>query len=180
MGNHHEQLLGVNLLQYVQNKMATDQVAWYHMGTTALPTDVGDYQGSFSHLIFKDSSGPISNLFEPAFTVLCAALDREGQQLKDLYRIRLGMVTRTPHRVTHQGHVDDGRPHRTGLFYLIDSDGDTLIYRERRESAQYTVETAVTPKQNTWHSFDGTQFHSSQSPIQHEKRLVCTFNYTVY
>ena len=176
---HLINVLGPNFLKLTQQQLAGPSVNWYYMDTTALPTEQGDYMGSLSHLIFKDDSGPVSSLFDTAFAVLCAALDAEGQQLSQLYRIRLGMITRTPYRVTHDPHIDDGRPHRTGLFYVIDSDGDTLIYNERSESAKYTVQESVAPVVNSWHTFDGAHFHSSQSPIKHDKRIVLTYNYTV-
>jgi hypothetical protein len=149
------------------------------MDTTALPSEQGDYHGSLSHLVFKQDAGPPSTLFDTAFAVLCVALDAEGRQLDQLYRIRLGMCTRTPFRVTHDAHVDDARPHHTGLFYVIDSDGDTMIYNERRQSDRYTVRQSVPPVANTWHSFDGAHFHSSQTPTRHDKRIVLTYNYTV-
>jgi len=176
---HLINVLGPNFLKLTQQQLAGPSVNWYYLSHTALPTDKGEYVGSFSHLIFKDDSGPVSNLFDTAFAVLSAALDAEGQQLNQLYRIRLGMVTRTPYRVTHDPHIDDGRPHRTGLFYVVDSDGDTLIYNERSESAKYTVMESVSPVANSWHTFDGAHFHSSQSPIENEKRIVITYNYTV-
>ena len=179
MSKHITNLLGPNQLNLAQQQLASPGVVWYHMTTTALPTEKGEYAGSFSHLIYKNEQGPVSNLFDTAFNILCAALDKEGEILKDLYRIRLGLITRTPYLVTHDAHIDDGRPHRTGLFYVIESDGDTLIYNERKESEKYTVQESVKPVCKTWHSFDGTQFHSSQTPIANERRIVLTFNYTV-
>ena len=176
---HLINVLGPNLMLYAQQQFAGPNVNWYYMDTTALPTEDGDYAGSLSHLIFKHDKGPISNLFDPALMVLLSVLDAEGQKLGELYRIRLGMITRTPYRVTHDPHIDDGRPHHTGLFYVVQSDGDTLIYNERSETAKYTVLESVTPVVNSWHSFDGTHFHSSQSPIKHDKRIVITYNYTV-
>ena len=175
---HLINVLGPNLMQYAQQQFAGPNVNWYYMDTTALPTEKGEYAGSFSHLIYKNEQGPVSNLFDAAFNILCVALDKEEVILKDLYRIRLGLITRTPYLVTHDAHIDDGRPHQTGLFYVIESDGDTLIYNERKESEKYTVQESVKPVCNTWHSFDGTQFHSSQTPIANERRIVLTFNYT--
>ena len=176
---HLINVLGPNLLQLAQQQFTGPGVNWYYMDTTALPTDQGDYKGSLSHLIYKQEQGPVSPLFDFSLMLLAAAWDAEGQKLGELYRIRLGMITRTPYRVTHDPHIDDGRPHRTGLFYVIDSDGDTLIYNERSESAKYTVQESVAPVANTWHTFDGAHFHSSQSPIKHDKRIVLTYNYTV-
>lgn len=178
MSNHITNLLGINQLTVAQQQFASANVVWYHLNTTALPTEKGEYAGSFSHLIFKSEQGPISNLFDAAFNILCVALDQEKKILKELYRIRLGLITRTPYLVTHDAHIDDGRPHNTGLFYVIESDGDTLIYNEKKESKNYTVQESVKPVCNTWHSFDGAQFHSSQTPVANERRIVLTFNYT--
>jgi hypothetical protein len=174
---HINSLLGSNLLDTAQQGLAGPGVSYFHLPVTATHSDQQPYGGSFSHLIFKQDKGPISPLFDMCYYILCSALDQEGVKLRELYRIRLGLITRTPHRVTHEGHVDDHRPHSTGLFYPIDSDGDTLIYNETQPSQTFSIKESITPKENSWHSFNGAHYHSSQSPIQHERRLVVTFNY---
>jgi hypothetical protein len=81
--------------------------------------------------------------------------------------------------------VDQGQEHRTALYYVMPTDGDTVVYNERavygdpETPATYTEAERITPEQNLWADFDGAHFHSSTSPIAHEERLVLTFNYSI-
>ena len=41
--------------------------------------------------------------------------------------------------------LDEGDRHIVVLYYVVTSDGDTVIYNERTESDTYTVKQRVTP-----------------------------------
>ena len=43
--------------------------------------------------------------------------------------------------------LDEGDRHIVVLYYVVTSDGDTVIYNQRTESDTYTVNQKVTPKQ---------------------------------
>ena len=49
------------------------------------------------------------------------------------------------------------------LYYVVSSDGDTVIYNERTESKTYTVKQRVTPKQGRVVIFDGGLYHTAQT-----------------
>lgn len=173
-----ENLLGQNHYGMLLNKLDHPGVAWYYAETTANTFDEKlPFHSSFSHLIFKNDTGPISDLFESTFPILLTALDQQGKTLKELIRIRMGLITRTPHKIVHAPHKDGYVPHMTGLFYLTDADGETVVYNETEESKEYTVKEKLTPKANTWHQFDGAHYHSSSAPMTVEKRITLTFNY---
>lgn len=175
-------LLGQNSLSIVKSVLASEGVPWFYLPFTA---NVGDpiepYGGSFSHLIFKDTQGIVSPNYDVAMSILSAALDVQEQTFKELFRIRLGLITRTPHPVVYPPHVDDDvRSHRTGLFYLNNSDGDTIVYKERQKSNKYNELGRNSPEENTWFDFDGRHWHSATSPTQNEKRIAITYNYTIF
>ena len=63
-------------------------------------------------------------------------------------------------------HIDiNDKIHIVGLYYVIDSDGDTVIYNERKESKTYTVKERVTPKQGRIVIFDGGLYHTAEQPL---------------
>jgi hypothetical protein len=143
-------------------------------------TELGDpWAHSFSHLIYKDGQA-VSPLYDPALTVLLALADRQGVELKECLRLRLGLITRVPHPVTHTPHIDHHNiDHRTACWYVNDSSGPTIIYNETRESSKYTELHREPPVFNSCVDFDGRHFHSSSAPDQHMNRVVLTMNYTV-
>ena len=173
-----ENLLGQNHYGWLLNKLDHPGVAWYYAETTANHFDKKEaFHSSFSHLVFKSDTGPVSEFFDASLPILLTALDQQNKILKELIRIRIGLITRTPHEIIHAPHKDDSRPHSTGLYYLNDTDGDTVIYNETQEAEDYTIKERLTPKANTWHQFDGAHYHSSSAPTQNEKRITITYNY---
>ena len=73
-------------------------------------------------------------------------------------------------------HIDIfDRKHLVALYYVCDSDGDTIIYNERVESETYTIKRRVTPKQGRVVIFDGTLYHTAEQPL-HSTRCVVNYN----
>ena len=72
--------------------------------------------------------------------------------------------------------LDEGDVHTVVLYYVVSSDGDTIIYNERTESDTYTVKQRVTPKQGRVVIFDGEQYHTAQQP---KKGIRCIVNYNL-
>ena len=75
-------------------------------------------------------------------------------------------------------HIDleEGERHIVVLYYVKDSDGDTVIYNQRTESNTYTVKQKVTPKQGRVVIFDGGQYHTAQQAIN---SVRCIVNYNL-
>ncbi len=181
-----EDLLKPNQFSYVQQRLTDVGIDWFYLPFTANANDIATedpkYQGSFSHLVYKDNNS-ISPLWEPSLLVLLAALDHKGEELDSVLRVRLGLCTRTPWPVEHSPHIDHPvLNHRTGIFYPADSSGDTVIFDQRKEQPKremYTEWHRQRPTANLWMDFPGQHFHSSTTPTEHESRYVLTINYTV-
>ena len=62
------------------------------------------------------------------------------------------------------------------LYYVCDSDGDTVIYNETKESKTYTINKSVTPKQGRMVIFDGRLFHAAKQPINSNTRCIVNYN----
>ncbi len=74
-------------------------------------------------------------------------------------------------------HIDImDKNHIVGLYYVIDSDGDTIIYNERKESKTYTIKQRVTPKQGRIVIFDGGLYHTAEQPLNNTR---CIINYNI-
>ena len=72
--------------------------------------------------------------------------------------------------------LDEGEEHIVVLYYVIDSDGDTIIYNERTQSLTYTEKQRVTPKQGRVVIFEGGQYHTAEQPT---KGTRCIVNYNI-
>ena len=70
----------------------------------------------------------------------------------------------------------------TGLYYINDSDGDTILYNEKySKDLQHPLSICkiITPKKGRMVFFSGDRMHSAGYPSLSKKRLVANFNFSV-
>jgi hypothetical protein len=103
----------------------------------------------------------------------------------DLLRCRVAMNLSDGIGGIHQQHIDSAIPHTVLLYYINDSDGDTILYKERANPLTYlsgdypdsfNIDVRVTPKKGRAVIFDGLQFHSVSSPKDALKRQIININ----
>ena len=71
-------------------------------------------------------------------------------------------------------HIDTSDDHFVMLYYVCDSDGDTIIFKEKEKSEKYTIQKRVTPKQGRVLLFDGAFYHTAEQPMDNVR---CVINY---
>ena len=74
-------------------------------------------------------------------------------------------------RKVNMPHVDLYYPHTVILYYVNDSDGDTVIYKNKKEWKRFT------PKQGSMITFDGSLYHTAEQP-KNGTRCVINLNVT--
>lgn len=79
-------------------------------------------------------------------------------------------------------HIDLYEPHWVFLYYVIDSDGDTIIYdykSKNKDDIPYFEDIKeikrITPKQGRVVVFDGAHWHTAEQPRKN-KRCIINFN----
>ena len=74
-------------------------------------------------------------------------------------------------------HTDLQQEHLVALYYVCDSDGDTIIYNEKLISEKgFTKKIKVTPKQGRVVIFDGLYWHTAEQP---KKDVRCILNFNI-
>ena len=80
-------------------------------------------------------------------------------------------------------HIDLYEPHLVVLYYVLDSDGDTVIYKnkfKKKEALPFFEDLAeykrVTPKQGRVVIFNGLHWHTSCQP---KDNVRCIINYNL-
>ena len=80
-------------------------------------------------------------------------------------------------RTVDTPHIDlHNRKHLVALYYVCDSDCDTIIYNEREELGTYTIKQKVTPKQGRMVIIDGSLYHTAEQPLNNVR---CVVNYNL-
>ena len=151
---------------------------WYYIDDV---TASGDYEnqkrGAFVHDYVHYEYGIESDfhyLFLDLIKKSCSKLKiKEVDALQG--RSFLQLPTNIKREDVDSPHTDMQFKHFVMLYYVCDSDGDTIIYNEKTISEKgFTVQKKVTPKQGRVVLFDGALYHTAQQP---NHSIRCVVNY---
>ena len=177
----------------VESELGSSEMLWTYQEEVA--RGAAPFQtsfGGFSHMAYltdeqAPSASPMSSLLLPILFIFC---EKAKLEFRALLRIRVGLFTRTPGIIQHHNpHIDFSQPHRTAVYYVNDSDGDTVVFNETIDdvsveaSAQhanqgrFTLAGTVPPKKGKMACFDGRHYHASSYPTLAAKRIAITFNF---
>ena len=83
-------------------------------------------------------------------------------------------------------HVDTNNNHLVLLYYVLDSDGDTIIVDKKFDSDKppstnlksenFNILQKVTPKQGRAVLFDGRYYHTAEQPKNNKIRCIINYN----
>lgn len=176
------------LFSKLQNTVMAQETPWYYSDFTAYNTVPSTMDFSWYHIVMQE--GNIASQLAPLVeSCLISALDNAGEPIEGFTRIRIGLITATQETVFHEPHVDWQEEHKTGILYLNDSDGDTIIYNEKYDlnsnigsrdymnQTELTVNTTSTPEENKLIIIDGLTYHASSTPVKTSRRVAINFNY---
>jgi len=97
-----------------------------------------------------------------------------------LGRIKLNVTPHSYEEGSLYPHVDRNDPHLIFLYYVNDSDGNTVLYNEtftgRTVQSPLTIMHSITPKQGAAFVVDGRHFHAITPPLHHSVRSVINAN----
>jgi len=79
----------------------------------------------------------------------------------------------------HLPHVDSNQKHLVFLYYVNDSDGDTVIFDKRVGDSldNMNIIRRISPKAGAAIVFDGSMYHASSSPVLADYRCVVNANF---
>jgi hypothetical protein len=165
------------ILQFVEG----GEMQWYYSpditvdGKVSKQLGLHGFSNHFYDIMRETPPSPFQSLMMPFLF-----------QVKDLVksprilRARLDMTLYNPFCLpdacAHTPHVDMNGEHHTAVYYVNDSDGDTIIYNEREELGTYTIKQKVTPKQGRMVLFDGSLYHTAEQPLNNVR---CVVNYNL-
>ena len=161
--------------------LLTELTSW---DKTLLETDIGEFgdyenqkRGAFVH-DYADYEQGITSDFHDLFIDLikksCSKLKiKEVDVLQG--RSFLQLPTNIKKEDVDSPHTDMIFKHFVMLYYVCDSDGDTVIYNEKKISEKgLTVQKKISPKQGRVVLFDGAYYHTAEQP---NNNIRCIVNY---
>ncbi len=156
--SYHKELL---------NFISGDEMQWHYCPNITADTgsDLG-LHGFSNHLYDVDRNTPNSPLM--SLVMPCLFQIQDYLNSPRIIRARLDMTLYHPYCISHQEHTDMDIPHYSAVYYVNDSDGNTII-----------GDMKVAPRANRVVVFDGDIVHNGHSPCKHNNRIIINSNYDV-
>ena len=168
--NHLEKLIGDLPLFFNLNTVG------YENSNSLKSTDLTVDCPQFTH-VFIVNYGICSNYWSHIEPIIFNFLAKDGivGSMK-LFRCKLNLNPMAKHFSKENyftPHVDvENAPGITAIYYVNDSDGDTLFFDKNMK-----IVDKVTPKKGTLVYFDNTLYHAGQPPKKSPFRAVINFNW---
>jgi hypothetical protein len=122
-----------------------------------------------------------SSIHDLGSNILHTFAKKHGIEVKEILRIKANILNKTDKQNhIHPPHVDFPNSHMVLLYYVNDSDGDTVIFDQDHHSKkipELTVNRTISPKAGAAILFDGLTYHSSSSPKNAKERIVLNINF---
>jgi hypothetical protein len=96
-------------------------------------------------------------------------------------RSKSNLTSRTTELRLGWPHIDNDQKHFVVIYYVNDSDGDTVIYNEKYSGKVYdqselTIFKTISPKAGSIIIFDGRMYHTNYAPQKNNFRCVINMN----
>ena len=169
--------------ELIQNHVLSWNQEWYYQSniTAGVFEKVGLGKHGFNCHVVRD--GQMIPSYEAGLLTDLLNKMKTSMGCKNILRSRLDMTVYTPGGMRCDPHVDSPHPHVATIFYLNDSDGNTVIFNERFEGTpeidenKLTVQKEIEPKANRLLIFDGHYIHTGHVPAHHNNRVILNSNF---
>jgi hypothetical protein len=130
----------------------------------------------FTHCFYfeNDHESEYSHLF---FNVFKNFIEKHRIVVKNILQGRCNITFNRNKDMISPPHHDFPFEHKIFLYYVNDSDGDTLLYKNFNNGKISEELTRVSPKMGKGILFDGKTAHSVQSPIKNDHRIVINISF---
>lgn len=174
-----ENAVSAETADFIEKTVLSDDFSWYFNPTTidydALNKIHSDHEclvPFMFHTIISD--GKINSKFWNQTSNLIREIQTNTNiNIINIANIRLNLQFNQCPENKHCGiHTDNWENcNKTGLYYVNDSDGDTIFFDEHAN-----IIKTVTPKKGKLIWFDSSHWHASTTPLKNKVRVVMNFN----
>lgn len=172
--------LGSNRNKEIGNVVLSTQFPWFfHHDVVNLTEQLDDVTlHAFRHTVWMHNQlqSGFAPMFEPLITKM---MELTGGELIALPKVIVNLTMNHGVQNGNMAHCDgmmdletEELKRYTGIYYLNESDGDTLVYADDGT----TIVNSISPKADRLIVFPSKVLHSRQLPLNHTVRAVVNLN----
>jgi hypothetical protein len=144
----------------------------------------------FNHFFYENNK-PTSNFFQLVYPLVLSLTSQSKLPFNRMYRMRanLTLPNNLPDADMLLPHIDSFFPHWNAIYYVNDSDGDTIIFNEtndtydsgqadidRIKEDNFTIKHRITPKKGKLLAFPGHYYHTASFCKESDFRCLININ----
>ena len=158
--------------------VAGNKISWYFYSmyhNLELQSDANISTHGFTHNFF-DNDAVSSDYIYLINPIMDKMQSHFGKSITAV-RVKMNMTLNIGKQIGHYAHIDKkellkyGSRWKTAIYYVNDSDGDTIFF-----DYGGNIIHRQTPKANTLVVFDGDTHHAPQLPLLTDRRIVININ----
>ena len=161
--------------------VTSNSFGWLYKDNITDPSrSIGFNEYGFEHPFWDKELGPIGQYQSYMQPLLFQIMDVVNCDF--IVRARVDMVTWSSKEDNiHLAHTDFPFPNTASVFYVNETDGDTIFYNVKPDDVPkdkvLKEYERVSPKANRLVLFDGNLLHTGCSPTKHKNRILINSNY---
>lgn len=173
-----EKLLPQNVESRVHDLMTAIQFPWYWNAENIIPETPDDNLSQLTHMFYEDRKASSTQWNSSVSLIVGHFVQVANVKVKRIIRVKGNLIPNLAHnKESLDNLIHTDIPHdRPGnfvsfVYYVIDSDGDTVVYANDKKTI---VETSPPIRGNCiW--FNSKTWHRSTVPAKHKRRIVINF-----
>jgi len=168
----YDNLFHPDIVNQIESFSLSNKFPWYYTNNITI-TNTPQYSPGLTHFFISESSHSTYEFSFFYLNILYTLSNKININIEEVYKGRLFMHLPSPNPSPNSIHTDltnkDGTiPHLVCLYYVTDSDGDTILYEDDKK----TELQRVSPKKGRVVFFDGAIPHCSSSPSKNTRVIV--------
>jgi hypothetical protein len=160
---------------YSNDELASEQNTDYTISTGEFIFDRPQFYNNL--LVTRDKNKVHTQQLVSFHTLLKFLTTEFNVGLRELFRAKANLQLpdfRMGFNIPHADYKDSS--HKTFLYYVKDSDGDTIFFKQRSGDGKVLdIDSRIRPTRGTAILFDSNILHSSSPPLFSKARIVINF-----
>jgi hypothetical protein len=171
--NSDDNFVDENFQKELERIMVDGTVPWFYVPNT-VPShreyDGFDGFSFFTHMYYINNQKN-SDFFDIVFSIFEKFIEKHNIEVKEILHCRSNFMIKSDLPKITNPHVDFDFPHKVFLYYVNDSDGDTVFFKNDIKNNLKEVER-VSPKGGRGILFNGLTLHGIEAPVESNYRIV--------
>jgi len=185
-----DDIVSLETQEKIKETLLSDSFPWFYLNDVTSPDEISDNTPAMNHYyrVNYKTNSKFYNLIED---IGDKGAELYGFDYTDVLQVRsflqFPLNPNWRKQFVDALHCDFDTPHLVVLYYVLNSDGDTIIVNKQIEEdtgvdknlkyTDYEVLHRITPKQGRAIIFNGKYYHTAEQPTNNA-RCIINFNLT--